>query len=176
MSNDKDNDDIDSFREAMSGVKPLQQDKASPWKARHKPVPLPKSDDDDAEELRDLNVETPEFLEFQRPGVQNRLYADLRRGLLPPEASVDLHGMRVVEARKTLARFLAQCLGKGTRVIRIVHGKGRGSADRQPVLKQKVNQWLQQKPEVLAFTSAPRWDGGTGAVYVLLSRKHHSGD
>jgi DNA-nicking Smr family endonuclease len=55
--------------------------------------------------------------------------------------------------------------------VRIIHGKGRGSGE-QPVLKQKANQWLRQKDEVLAFVTAPRWDGGTGAVYVLLSGKY----
>ena len=54
----------------------------------------------------------------------------------------------------------------------IIHGKGQGSKDQQPILKQKTNQWLRQRDEVLAFCSAPRWNGGTGATYVLLSRKH----
>ena len=47
----------------------------------------------------------------------------------------------------------------------------KGMTEQQPILKQKVNQWLRQRAEVLAFCSAPRFDGGTGAVYVLLSRK-----
>ncbi|MGD8310820.1 MAG: Smr/MutS family protein, partial [Chromatiales bacterium] len=53
--------------------------------------------------------------------------------------------------------------------VRIIHGKGgvRG----QPVLKQKVDQWLPQHPDVLALCSAPSWDGGTGAAYVLLARR-----
>lgn len=37
-----------------------------------------------------------------------------------------------------------------------------------PVLKQKVNLWLRQRQDVLAFCSALRRDGGTGALYVLL--------
>ncbi|MET0035007.1 MAG: Smr/MutS family protein [Candidatus Thiodiazotropha lotti] len=41
-------------------------------------------------------------------------------------------------------------------------------AGRQPILKHKLNIWLRQRDDVLAFTSAPRRDGGTGAAYVLL--------
>ncbi len=79
--------------------------------------------------------------------------------------------MRVMEARKAFARFLDGSVQRGQRCIRVIHGKGRGSRDAQPVLKQKTYQWLLQHPAVLAFVTAPRWDGGTGATYVLLSRK-----
>jgi len=39
-----------------------------------------------------------------------------------------------------------------------------------PVLKIKVNSWLRQKAQVLAFCSARPQDGDTGAVYVLLKK------
>jgi len=168
MADQPDNDD-DTFASAMAGVERLQHDGTEPYRRRRRPVPLPKAADDDADEaFSDLAVETPEFLEFRRPGVQQRLFRELQRGVLEPEATIDLHGMRVVEARTALARFMTQSLRRGHRCIRIIHGKGRRSE--QPVLKQKTNQWLQQHKEVLAFCSAPRWDGGTGAAYVLLKR------
>ena len=170
MSDEKNKQDMDLFLEEMKGVKPLDQDKVDPFRKRHRPEPLPARPEEEEDTLGDLNIETPDFLDFQRPGIQNRLYADLKRGLIPPEESLDLHGMRVVEARKALLKFLSQAAHRHYRVIRIIHGKGRGS-DKQPVLKQKVNQWLRQRDDVLAFTTAPRWDGGTGAVYVLLSKK-----
>jgi DNA-nicking Smr family endonuclease len=37
------------------------------------------------------------------------------------------------------------------------------------VLKHVVNDWLSRIENVLAFASARPVDGGTGAVYVLLS-------
>ncbi|MDH3589226.1 MAG: Smr/MutS family protein, partial [Gammaproteobacteria bacterium] len=52
--------------------------------------------------------------------------------------------------------------------VRIVHGKGKRSGKAGPVLKQKVCQWLRHRDNVLAFTTAPRSDGGAGALYVLL--------
>lgn len=163
--------DEDAFAEAMSDVSRLEHDGAEPYRRRRPPVPLPKSDLEDEEPLADLAVETPEFLEFMRPGIQNRLFRDLQRGLIEPEATIDLHGMRVIDAREAFSRFLAQSLKTGKRCIRVIHGKGRRSDNAQPVLKQKTNQWLQQRKEVLAFCSAPRWDGGTGAAYVLLKRR-----
>ena len=42
------------------------------------------------------------------------------------------------------------------------------------MLKQKVNYWLRLRDEVLAFCSATRRDGGSGAVYVLLRNPRKS--
>ena len=161
------------FREAAADARPLAQDRAEPYHARPRPVRLDLPDGSEEDGFTDVATatETPDFLEFMRPGVQRRLQDDLRRGLLPPEATLDLHGMRVADARLALQRFLAQSLEKRRRCVRVIHGKGFGSGGRTPVLKEKVNCWLPQRPEVLAFCSAPRWDGGTGAIYALLSRR-----
>jgi len=164
-------DDWELFRAAMADVEPLRHDKRAPWRPRKRPVPRQDpADQAPGEEFGDTAEEAPDFLDFRRPGIQHRLYQDLQRGVLVPEASLDLHGMRVDDARRALSRFLDQCLARGLRCVRVIHGKGQGSG-RQPILKQRVNQWLPQRAEVLAFCSAPRWDGGTGAAYVLLSRK-----
>ena len=164
--------DTDAFRQAMENVEQLEQDKAAPYRKKKPPRPLEhllEQEEDDG--FADTHVETPDFLDFRRPGIQHRVYQDLQRGVIEPEATLDLHGMRVVDARKALAGFLNHSLQARRRCVRIIHGKGRGSTSRQPVLKQKINQWLPQREEVLAYCAAPRWDGGTGAAYVLLSRK-----
>jgi len=169
---DIDEDELALFREAVGDVVAQAGEKTEPYRKKRPPRPLNLSDGEkDGDELADLSIDTPEFFEFRRPGIQHRVYQDLQRGLIPPEDSLDMHGMRVTEARTAFARFLKGALQRGQRCIRIVHGKGRGSEDRQPVLKQKTFQWLQQKEAVLAFVTAPRWDGGSGATYVLLSRK-----
>jgi DNA-nicking Smr family endonuclease len=174
QGNDSEHDDVSAFREAMGDVQQLQAEKAAPFRQRRRPEPLNLPVGDEQETgFADIPVETGDFLEFRRPGIQNRLFQDLRRGVIDTDGSLDLHGMRVHEARGALARFLGHSLATGRRCVRIIHGKGRGSGV-QPVLKHKVNQWLRQRDEVLAFVTAPRWDGGTGAVYVLLSGKRRS--
>lgn len=178
MNDEKDSDNNDSlFHKEMADVTPLKDNKIEPAVKKRRPVPLnlPVGDEDN-EEFADMNIETGDELLFQRPGIQNRLFQDLRRGYIEPEATLDLHGMRVVDARKAMSRFLQQSLQRHRRCVIVIHGKGQGSKDQQPVLKQKTNQWLRQRDEVLAFCSAPRWNGGTGATYVLLSRKHRSHD
>ena len=106
---------------------------------------------------------------FQWP-LQQKLLKQLRRGQLTITAELDLHGYIVADARIALTEFLTDCRRHGDRCVRIVHGKGHGSRQKLPVLKNKVNTWLQQRDEILAFCSARPADGGTGAVYVLLKR------
>ncbi|MGH8577879.1 MAG: Smr/MutS family protein, partial [Gammaproteobacteria bacterium] len=89
---------------------------------------------------------------------------------LSMQGRLDLHGMSVPEAKDAVARFLYTSRSRGLRSVLIIHGKGLGSHQKRPVLKGKLNQWLARRAEVLAFCSARRVDGGTGAVYVLLRR------
>jgi DNA-nicking Smr family endonuclease len=89
---------------------------------------------------------------------------------MPVGAVLDLHGLRVAEARQALQQLLLHAQLQGDKVVRVIHGKGKGSGTQQAVLKQQVNHWLQQDPMVLAFCSAQPKDGGSGAVYVLLKR------
>ena len=164
-------DDSRLFREAFKDVRPLEEGRREPYHRRLPPRPLNlKVGDEETESdlYSEHEIETGEFLEFARPGVQLRLMHDLRRGYLEIGAELDLHGLTVRYAREDLNRFLAACHERGVRVARIIHGKGYGSETRQPVLKQKLNLWLCQRDDVLAFCSAPRHDGGTGAAYVLL--------
>ncbi len=84
------------------------------------------------------------------------------------QANLDLHGLISDEARTQVAEFLAGCKKRGIRCVRIVHGKGLGSRNREPILKHKVRNWLIQKDEVIAYAQARATDGGSGAVIVLL--------
>ena len=95
----------------------------------------------------------------------------LRRGELSIQAHLDLHGFRREEARQRVAEFISRSHVEGKRCVLIIHGRGLGSRDNIPVLKEKLTSWLTRGAigkHVLAFTSARPWDGGVGAVYVLL--------
>lgn len=177
---DQEGDDRKLFRDEVGEVRPLVQDRAGPFKRKPPPRPLRRDSRpwEEEEGYRDLysehEIETPEFLEFARPGVQKRLLGELRRGRLEIGLELDLHGLTVRYARQVLQEFLYECGRRDIRSVLIIHGKGSGSEERQPVLKQKLNLWLRQREEVLAFCSALRRDGGTGAVYVLLKHRRRN--
>ncbi len=92
----------------------------------------------------------------------------LRRGNWVVQDQIDLHGLRVDEAREALASFLGRAQRREQRCLRVIHGKGLGSVMKEPVLKNKVLKWLVQRDEVLAFCQAPPNDGGAGALLVLI--------
>ncbi|MGH8119180.1 MAG: Smr/MutS family protein, partial [Gammaproteobacteria bacterium] len=105
---------------------------------------------------------------FKRPGIQDQLIQKLRKGKIAIERELDLHGLNSTEAEAALGHFLDRCRQQHIRCARIIHGKGRGSREGRPVIKNKLNQWLRKIPKVLAFCPARAGDGGTGAVYILL--------
>ena len=116
-------------------------------------------------------VTAEELLEFRRPGVSDRAFRKLRGGRVDIEAELDLHGLTLSQARQALRHFIDRCLQGRLRCVRIIHGRGLGSGSQGPVLKADVNHQLRHCEPVLAFVSAPAWDGGSGAVYVVLRRR-----
>jgi DNA-nicking Smr family endonuclease len=173
-----DSDEIQVFRDAVKDVRPLRHEQAEPFRQRRRPQAFKPA----AAETEDLQrsfpellaasqLEAEEYLLFSRPGVQQRLLHDLRRGRIGVEYELDLHGLTSSHARAMLVDFFSECRRRRIRCVQIVHGKGYGSQDGRSVLKQKLNFWLRQREEVLAFCSALPRDGGSGAMYVLLSRK-----
>lgn len=116
----------------------------------------------------EAGYETGDELVFLRPGLATGTLRKLRRGHWLIQRELDLHGLTVAEARPALVSFLNECLADAARCVRIIHGKGLGSKNREPVLKRKVAGWLMQRDEILAFCQARRTEGGGGAVMVLL--------
>jgi DNA-nicking Smr family endonuclease len=119
------------------------------------------SDEMDIERL----LETDEGLSYRQVGIGQDIVRKLRKGHWIVQAQLDLHGLRVDEARERIAIFLQNCVKRELRC------KGLGSVNREPVLKSKVHKWLAQREEVLAWVQAGPADGGSGAVLVLISAK-----
>ena len=113
-------------------------------------------------------LETDGALSYARNGIGQDVVRKLRRGHWVIQSQLDLHGLRTDEAREALGEFLRGAIKRGLRCVRVIHGKGLGSINKEPVLKNKVRNWLVQKDEVLAFCQAKAADGGAGALIVLL--------
>jgi DNA-nicking Smr family endonuclease len=175
--------DAEVFREAMRDVKPIAT-RARVQTARRKPPAKARFTAADramvlVESLQgpgiDEFTDTGDEISFRRDGVQDNILRKLKRGEYRVEDVCDLHGLRVDEAKAALREFLAHALARGLRCVRVIHGKGMNSGPRGPVIKTAVNMILRKTGPVLAFTSARRVDGGTGAINVLLSVSAFSG-
>jgi len=105
---------------------------------------------------------------YLRRGLPADILTKLRRGHWSVQSEFDLHGLTVGEARDALADFLDDARQNGYRCVRVIHGKGLQSRNREPVLKGKVRLWLTRWDEVLAYCEAPPHAGGGGAVLILL--------
>jgi DNA-nicking Smr family endonuclease len=172
-----DKTDSQLFREAVRDVRPIPQ-RARAISAKRKPPARARFSAEDrarvlVESMQGLAEgeigDTGDEIAFRRPGVQDGVMRKLKRGEYRVDEICDLHGLRVDEAKEALREFLAQALAHKLSCVRIIHGKGKGSGPRGPVLKTAVNLVLRKTAPVLAFTSARRVDGGTGAINVLLT-------
>lgn len=179
--NDIDPESRSLFREAVSGSRRLKDNRIKPYRSRIKPVPKQRLKDEQEvlnasleplslDMIVDAEIDSEDEISFARSGVQPNVIRKLRRGQYRIEAELDLHRMTTQQAQEALRSFIVQCQQRHIRCVRIIHGKGLGSTNKMPVLKTRVNSWLRQWNNVLAFCSARKCDGGTGALYVLLRR------
>ncbi|HEU5294932.1 MAG TPA: Smr/MutS family protein [Burkholderiaceae bacterium] len=171
----------DEFAAAVGPVRALRRHDRAPV-ARERPAPHPHqrelderramreavSDEVDLESL----LLTDDGLSFRRPGIGPDVPARLRRGQWALQGEIDLHGLTREAARDALAAFVREAHRRGQRCVRVVHGKGHGSPGRRPVLKDKVQRWLAQRSEVIAFAQASAAQGGAGALLVLLAPRN----
>ncbi len=166
------------FQDAVGPVQPLRGTQERRWHTPQPPEPLPVqrildeervllesiSDEFDVTTLLDVDDQ----LSFRRPGIGLDVTQRLRAGYWSIQSQLDLHGLRTDEAREALGEFVRLAHRTGLRCVRVVHGKGLGSPGKTPVLKSRVQRWLVQKKEVLAFVQARPTEGGAGALVVLL--------
>jgi len=177
MDNDVNGDDL--FSKEMEDVKPIQQDQAhiekvnqdTPGKKIRRRLAV-------ATDLRSdplTSVEVPklgsnDILCFKQDGIQHGVFKKLRMGKYSIDARLDLHRKSVEESRVEVFGFLRDCYQYELRTAIILHGKGDRSPDKIALLKSHLAIWLPQIDEVVAFHSAQKQHGGTGAVYVLLKK------
>ena len=168
-----------SFQEAIKGVKPIKNDRIDLYAHDRNTQPYrDKNDYSEGQQHSHLSdnretavVSGEEAIFFARSGVQQKLQKQLRQGKVPVEDHHDLHGLTIEQAREDLQAFIQFAQQRQMRCVILVHGKGYRAHSEQPILKNKVNCWLRQHPDVLAFSSALPKDGGTGAVYILIKKE-----
>jgi DNA-nicking Smr family endonuclease len=180
---DLSNDDKDLFAKAMQNVKPLKQKnhklKRAATKVQSKKVnkagpTLSKQTtfSPNHYHLSDsyqTNIMADEILSYKTKALSDKLFRQFIKSRIKIDNRIDLHGLRVDEARDVLCQFILDASKSNAKYLLVIHGKG-GKSNSPPILKNCVNHWLKQFPQVLAFHSAHLRDGGPGAVYVLLKK------
>ncbi len=175
-------DDI-NFSSLIGGntVKKVKTDEISPDFYRPKPQvsaekrQLAENFEHSAISQANYDIGIEDEISYRGDGVQKQLFKQLEKGELTVFESIDLHGMTTMEAEIYMATTIDNQRYHHMSVIRIVHGKGYNISDSVdgkpfPKLKNFTARYLAEHPRVLAFVSCPHNRGGTGAVYVLLSK------
>jgi DNA-nicking Smr family endonuclease len=188
-----DTDDDMTFHRMMSGVTPLDAGSKSrvpmttdvrPGEQRVKAAELQNRARAEAEaaiaHLHSIVDDAARFevsddgkrVEGRRVDAAPDLVRSLRRGMLPIDGRLDLHGLTAEQAQAKLVEFLGTMRARNERCVLVIHGKG----ERVPgsgVLRGEIAAWLSQgkaREHVMAFATARDDDGGEGAVYVALRR------
>lgn len=171
--------DDDLFANEMSDVKPLKQNRARLHKkteatpgqvVRRSLAVTAKANLDPLASVEVPQLKSNDLLEYRNDGVQHGVYKKLRMGRYEIEARLDLHRMTVDQARREVFQFLRECYHYELRTVIILHGKGDRNPEGIATIKSHLAVWLPQIEEVMAFHSAQKQHGGTGAVYVMLKK------
>jgi DNA-nicking Smr family endonuclease len=183
-------DDADLWRRAMRDATPIAR-KATASLPRPQPLgprapePVPKQAPTPAPVSRShlpraTLVGPAELAPGATKDIDARTAERLRRGELPIDATLDLHGHTAVEAHRTLAGFIDRAWRARLRCLLVITGKGRapeaefGSGAQVGVIKAGVPRWLNEpglRGRILAIAQARPQHGGGGALYVLLKRQ-----
>lgn len=181
-------DDDFMFRRLMAGVVPIEESRTGRITTAKEPKQKPRAIDHDAaaraddqvrEHLMSLVEGSTRFevtddgarLEARRLDLGDSTWRRVRRGELPIDARLDLHGMMADEARAAIELFLAEKRARKDRMVLVIHGRGEHSPAGIGVLRGEIAAWLSQgraSQHVAAFATARDADGGRGALYVLL--------
>jgi DNA-nicking Smr family endonuclease len=165
------------FRQMMRDVEPLSKSQKVELPTPQKKMPKPQRQEKSEAPKTDFylsdfyaeEVEAATILAYFTESIPNKRKRELKNGLIPWESRLDLHGLKPEAARLALIRFIQSEAELAHRCLLIIHGKGSHQGE-APVLKNLVNRWLPQFPQVLAFHSALPRDGGPGALYLLLKK------
>lgn len=181
-----------TFHRMMSGVTPLENrdsrvtvsGSARIEPAKVKPAELRERAKEEAQSVLDhlhhLVDDAVRFevtddgkrVEGRRLDVPPALLRELRRGVVPIDGRLDLHGEGAENARTKLLEFLKAQRLRGERCVLVIHGKGEHSERGVGILRGEISAWLSQgraREHVAAFATAQPSDGGEGAVYVALT-------
>ncbi len=167
--------DLSAFEEAFADVKPLGG--KSPRRVTLPPDPSTariaarRSSAPGAEVALRVERESNGIIVGRRPTVHRSILDSLEDPKLEVEARIDLHGFKAREAEREAQRFVRECQQSGRRWVLIIVGKGLHSRGGKATLKGQIVDALSQRAGsryVLAFRTAPRHLGGTGAIVVRL--------
>lgn len=168
MNKDNSQKDKTLFKTVFKAARLIKQDKVL-LRPPPKKIKAISSSKNTAEKVCPPTLSSADKIFYTNCILPRKALHQFKKGQYNPEDTIDLHGMTIREAKKTLDKFIQESYDANFFVVAIIHGKGRQNAEK-PILKNKVNEWLREYSSVMASCSAPTQDGGSGKVYIMLRK------
>jgi DNA-nicking Smr family endonuclease len=170
-------EELELWRHVISDAKPLRgrqrPKRPPPAEAEEPPAPAAKRRASPPPAPAPPKPPPPDLALDRTAGIDKRLAERLKRGQLPIEGTLDLHGLTQAEAHRRLDAFIGAGFGAGRRCLLVITGKGVARPE-AGILREMLPRWLNEAPNrgrVLAIARAQPRHGGTGALYLLLKRQ-----
>ena len=148
-------------------IKPLSDDKVNHYQPPKAIKPRQQQHDD---EISIPPISSADNIKITKKVLSKNLQRQFQQGKLQIEDCMDLHGLTVAQAKPLFNDFISESIAANFFVVAIIHGKGKNQFE-QPILKNCVNQWCHQHPQIIAAVSATKHDGGNGKVYIMLEKR-----
>ena len=103
----------------------------------------------------------------------------LRRGVVAPDRSIDLHGHTLASAHAALEHALGRAVADDVRVLLVVTGRPPRAGDgrRRGLIRAEIGDWLGGsgfRDRIAAVRNAHPRHGGAGALYLILRRRREA--
>jgi DNA-nicking Smr family endonuclease len=98
----------------------------------------------------------------------------LRRGVVAPDRTIDLHGHTLATAHDALDHALARAVADEVRVLLVVTGKPRPEDRKRGLIRANIGDWIGHSgysSRIAAVRNAHPRHGGSGALYLIFRRK-----
>ncbi len=166
--------DVDAWQEEVEDVFPLPQVP----EVEQAPLILDEITSHPSEEGLYNRNSFNELVIGNTANIDGNLADKFVKGQLKIEARLDLHGLTEKDAFARTKDFIVQSYYQKRRCLLIITGKGERIDpwwESKGVIKQSFPRWINHadiRPYLLAVAPAKQSDGGSGAFYCLLKRRH----
>jgi DNA-nicking Smr family endonuclease len=164
--------DKDLWKKFTENIKPLAREEIPKFQEKHLEKKIDVAEAPPAFKPSKQLISNQKAFNPDKPAdIDRNTFVRLKKGQLPIEATLDLHGLTVAQAHALVHQKLREWQMMGKRCVLVITGKGLRSENHREALRYRFPLWLNEPPLrslMLAFTPAQLKDGGVGAFYVLL--------
>ena len=128
--------------------------------------------DKDLEKLRTFSISLSQNKVSlnNRNGIRHKLFFKIQKGKIKVEKELDLHFVKLQDAKFKVFIFIKTCFKKKLKVLKIITGKGIKNKKHSGVIRKNLIYWLNDKRikhKIKSVFVCNRKNGGLGAYFII---------